>query len=55
MLSIKLLVIMNFFLKINEKRIFSQIPTNRMAMLEGASFSFTIGYKTCTWKKKNVD
>jgi hypothetical protein len=26
-----------------------------MAMLEGASFSFTIGYKTCTWKKKNVD
>jgi hypothetical protein len=48
MLSIKLSMSMIFRKKINEKRIISQIPTNLMAMLEGASFLFMIGYKTCT-------
>jgi len=44
----------DFFYKSMKKRIFPQIPTNLMAMLEGASFSFMIGYKACTWKK-NVE
>ncbi len=47
MLNIKFSVIMNLK-TINEKNIFSQIPTNLMIMFEGTSFLFMIGYKICT-------
>jgi hypothetical protein len=55
MLGFKLLMIMNFFLKdekLMKKYFFPQIPTTLMAMLEGASFSALIGYKTHFKKKK---